>query len=355
VSQNQPQRGTKERKKKEMNIHNVIIIGGGCAGLSAAIYTGRAEWKPLIFVGSLENSGGLLSKTSMVENFPGHKEILGFDLMQNMEEQAKHCGAEIIQEEIKSVNLQSYPFRVRTESKNIFLSKSIIVATGSTPNKLKLPNEAMLWGKGISSCAVCDGALYKGKRIVVVGGGDAALTEALFLTTFSQVLLIHRRRDFRASKALQRRVLENKKITLLLDSTIIALQPSSLGKLESILVQHVPTQSIKRIPVDGLFYGLGLTPNSQLFQKQVSMDEQGYIRAGFPLVLEDSMQDSIQVSTMTSVPGVFVAGDVHDQYYRQAVTACGEGCKAALDVGKFLDVIRDIRDIRDIRLLATKE
>jgi len=307
------------------NVYNVIIIGGGCAGLSAGVYCGRAELKPLLFAGNLEDKGGLLTKTSIVENWIGNQDgILGYDLIQNMEDHAVKYGTEIINKDVMSVDTSKQPFKVTDSDKKDYYTHTLIIATGSTPNKLKLPNEDKLWGKGISSCAVCDGALYRNKKIVVVGGGDTAMEQSNFLTKFSEVILIHRRDTFRASKIMQEKVLNNPKIKIIYDTVVTELRGEE--KLTSIKCQNLKTNEESELDVDGLFYGLGLTPNSKLFKGIINMDPEGYILKNKESELE----------TATSVEGVFVAGDVSDKIYKQAIVAAGDGCKAALDVNQYL-------------------
>ena len=312
-------------------VNKVIIIGAGCAGLGAAIYCARAEMDPIIFAGNYEEKGGLLVKTSVVENYPGfHDGILGYDLVNNMEEQAKKYGATVIDSDVVNVDLSSKPFKIIDTDGNEYFSLSVIIATGSTPNKLGLYGENDLWGKGISSCAVCDGALYKNKKIVVVGGGDSAMEEALFLTKFSDVTLIHRRDKFRASSLMVKRVLEHPKITILYNSVIAALCPKTGNhSIEKVRIQNVISGEITDLYVDGLFYGLGLKPNSHLFKDQIETDEEGYIKK--------RSDHSSHFETLTSIDGVFVAGDVSDKIYRQAVVACGDGCKAALDANNYVN------------------
>lgn len=306
-------------------IYNVIIIGGGCAGLSAAIYTARAMLSPLVFADTFDKNGGLLMKTSSVENYPGFPSgINGFDLISEMSQQAINHGAKIISEEVISVDLSKKPYEIQDSNKNIYQTHSIIICTGSNPNRLGLPNEDIFWSKGISSCAVCDGALYKNKNIVVVGGGDSAMEEALFLTKFSDVILIHRRNEFRASKIMQERLLNNPKIKIIYDTIISELVGTDT--LNSIICTNLKNNEKMSISVDGLFYGLGLTPNSNLFRNQIDIDDDGYI----------IKKENANYDTMTSIEGVFVAGDVSDKKYKQAIVACGDGCKAALDVEKYL-------------------
>lgn len=328
----------------QSQIHQVVIIGAGCAGLSAAIYCARAGLKPLLFAGNLNDKGGLLVKTSIVENYPGYPDgILGYDLIQEMEKQAVNEGTEIIESDVTDVDFSktmSQYFKIWADG-TLYLAKSVIVCTGSKPNKLLLENEDNLWGHGISSCAVCDGALYRNKKIVVVGGGDSAMEEAQFLTKFSDVLLIHRKDTFRASKAMQDKVLNNPKIEVMYNTEIIRLHGSlpsatvntvqGTQKLTKITVRTTNNSSNKsyqdtEIDTDGLFYGLGLKPNSQIFAKHLVLDSMGYI-IKFPLE---------EFESQTSIPGVFVAGDVSDKIYRQAIVAAGDGCKAALDVNKYL-------------------
>jgi len=321
----------KSNESKEP-IHKVIIIGAGCAGLTAGIYAGRAGLEPIIFSGKMSDKGGLLTKTSIVENYPGFPTgILGYDLMENMESQSKNCGAKIIDREIIKVEINNNTNKIRQfiltdDNNDKYISFSVIIATGSKPNKLGLKNEDKYWAKGISSCAVCDGALYRNKNIVVVGGGESAIEEAVFLTKYSNVTLIHRRDKFRASKVMQDKVLNNNKIKIIYDTIITEINGNN--KLNSITIQNVKTNQKEEIKVDGLFYGLGLTPNTKLFKDLVKIDEDGYI-------MKDN--DNKEYNTMTSIEGIFVAGDVHDKKYRQAVIACGDGCMASLDVNNYLE------------------
>lgn len=306
--------------------HKVIIIGAGCAGLTAAIYCGRANLAPLIFAGNLEDKGGLLTKTSIVENYPGFATgILGYDLVASMEEQAIKYGTIVIDKFIVDIKIKDKIFILIDDSNTKYYTQSIIIATGSRPNKLSLDNEDNLWAKGISSCAVCDGALYKDKKIVVVGGGDSACEHAIFLTKFSEVTLIHRGKTFRASNIMQNNVKNNPKINIIFDTQVIKL--NGKDKLESILCKNIVTNVETLIDVDGLFYGLGIKPNSQLFAGIVDLDSENYI------IKKSNLHN---YETMTSVSGIFVAGDVSDKIYRQAIVACGDGCKAALDVNNYL-------------------
>jgi thioredoxin reductase (NADPH) len=298
-------------------MEDCLIIGGGCAGLTCAMYLARASLKPKIFVGSMEDRGGLLTKTSVVENYPGFPDgIEGFDLISNMEKQCEKFGATFLEEEITLLQSVDDYYLLN----DMYKTKTVVLATGSTPNRLHLPKEDFYWAKGLSSCAVCDGALYRNKKIIVVGGGDSAMEEALFLTKFSRVTLIHRRDTFRASTIMQKRVLENEKITILYNTTVTELMGEN--KLEKIKISTNNVESI--LDVDGLFYALGLKPNSQLVENLLPL-ENGYVQ----------LPKTLPFETM-ALPGLFVAGDVHDSIYRQAVVAAADGCKAALDVEKYL-------------------
>lgn len=318
--------GNDSKKEEDQDSNKVIIIGAGCAGLSAAVYCARAELKPLVFSGNLEDKGGLLVKTSVVENYPGFPEgVMGFDLVDGMEKQAVKYGAVIVDKDIKQIDFTNKPFTVTDSDNKIYKAQSVIVATGSKPNKLGLEREDEFWSKGISSCATCDGALYKGKKIVVIGGGDSSCEEGSFLTKFSDVTMVLRRDTFRASKIMQDRVLNNSKIKIIYNTEVIKLNGNKV--LESITLKNVKTKEESELQVDGLFYGLGLTPNTQLFKGVLDMDSEGYLLR----VPEDKFE------TMSSVKGVFVAGDVSDKIYRQAIVAAGDGCKAALDVNNYLN------------------
>lgn len=306
-----------------MKYCNVAIIGAGCGGLTAAIYCARADLNPIVFTDQFDKKGGMLSKTSIVENYPGYPDgIDGGQLIENMEAQAVKYGTEIIGQSIVSVEKEIIDnhnqFKLIDDAGMIYIAKSIIIATGSTPNKLGLPDENKFWGFGISSCAVCDGALYKNKRIVVVGGGDSATEEALFLTKFSNVTMIHRRDTLRASTIMQKRVFSNPKINIIYNTQVTKLIGDKF--IEAIeLTDNNGTKTI--MEVDGLFYGLGLTPNIELFKHLVETDR----------IIKKVNKN------MTSCEGIFVCGDVADETYRQAVVAAGDGCIAALDVISYLD------------------
>lgn len=301
-------------------IYNTIIIGSGPAGLTAALYAARAELAPLVIAGP--TPGGQLTITTDVENFPGFPEgIQGPELMLKLDEQAKRFGAEVVQESVVSVDFKNNPFVVKTDS-NEYQSKSVIIATGAEVKWLGLENETRLRGKGVTACATCDGFFFKGLDVVVIGGGDSAMEEATFLTKFAKsVQIIHRRDEFKASKIMLKRAQENEKISFVVNSEVIDI----LGKdsMEGVRIKDTVTGEEREIKAQGYFVAIGHTPSSKLFSEAgIEVDGMGYIvRKEF---------------TQTNIPGVFVAGDVHDHRYRQAVTSAGEGCKAALDVEKYL-------------------
>ena len=301
-------------------IYDVIIIGSGPAGLTAAIYTSRSQLRTLLVAGAMW--GGQLMLTMEVENFPGFKEgILGPDLMDNMRKQVERFNAELIFEDATAVDFSSKPFKVTVGSK-VYQGKSAIVATGASAKWLGLESESRLRGRGISVCATCDAAFFKDKKAVVVGGGDTAMEEALALSKFvREVRVIHRRDELRASKILQERVFKNPKIDIVWNSTVQEI----LGKdkVEGVRLKKVDSDEEFELACDAVFIAIGYNPNTEIFKGQVELDEKGYV------VVNDG--------TETSVEGVFAAGDVKDYRYRQAVTAAGEGCKAALDAGKYLE------------------
>lgn len=301
-------------------VYNTIIIGSGPAGLTAALYAARAELKPLVMAGL--KPGGQLVDTSEVENFPGFEDgILGPELMDKMRKQAVKFGAEIIDESAVSANFGSRPFTVKTE-KGEYLSKTVIIATGADANWLNLPNEQKLRGKGVSACATCDGFFFKGKELVVAGGGDSAMEEATFLTKFAaKVTIVHRRDEFRASKIMLKKARENPKIFFVANAQIIDV----LGEnsVEGVKIKDNSSGEEKVIAAQGLFVAIGHTPNTKIFAEMgVETDKKGYI--------------AVKNNTLTNIEGVFVAGDVSDHRYRQAVSAAGMGCMAAIDVEKYL-------------------
>jgi thioredoxin reductase (NADPH) len=305
--------------------YDIIIVGSGPAGLTAAIYTGRALLNTLVVGGKL--SGGQLMLTSSVENYPGFPDgAQGPTLMQEMRKQAERFGAKIIDEDVESVDFSRKPFQVNSAG-NVYSSKAIIIATGSSAKWLELPSEAKLRGRGVSSCATCDAYFFRNKRVVVIGGGDTAVEEALFLTKFaSEVKVIHRRDELRASKILQKRALANPKIKFVWDSVVEEI--SGDQKVEGVKVRNIKTGAVSIIPTDGVFVAIGFQPNTKIFENQIALDERGY--------------SVTRNGTETSVKGVFVAGDVHDKKYRQAVTAAGEGCRAALDALAYLEEQKEV-------------
>jgi thioredoxin reductase (NADPH) len=307
-----------------MSTRNVIIIGSGPAGLTAALYSARANLSPLVIEG-LE-AGGQLMMTTLVENWPGHRDgIMGPDLMTEMRAQAEKFGAEIIQNHVVAVDCFEFPFTVKTTDAE-YKTRSLIVATGASARLLGLPSERQLMGHGVSTCATCDGYFFRGLEIAVIGGGDSAMEEANFLTKFaSKVTLIHRRDSFRASKIMQDKVKANPKIEVRTNAVVEAITDTGKGEVTGVVVKDVNSGAVSEIPVAGVFVAIGHTPNTSLFKGQLELDAEGYI------VTHDGSK--------TNIPGVFACGDVQDHTYRQAVTAAGSGCMAALDAEHYLDGI----------------
>ena len=306
-------------------MYNVVIIGSGCAGLTAAIYAARANLKPLVIDG--HEQGGQLSLTTHVENYPGFPAgILGPELIENMRKQAQRFGAEFKAGAVSEVDLTQRPFKI-TAGKDSYETKALIVAAGASARLLGLPGERELIGHGVSTCATCDGYFFRGKAIAVVGGGDSAMEEANFLTRYaSKVYLIHRRNEFRASKIMIDRVKANEKVEFVTPFAIEEILAPK-GHVEGARVRNLQTKELRELAVDGVFVAIGHDPNSTVFKGKLEMDSNGYLLA--------------KHGSLTSVPGVFVAGDVQDHRYRQAVTAAGSGCMAALDAEKFLEEHKD--------------
>jgi thioredoxin reductase (NADPH) len=300
----------------------VVIIGSGPAGLTAALYTARANLQPLLIEGI--EAGGQLMLTTLVENFPGFRDgIMGPELMGEMRAQSEKFGAEIIQGNVTSVDVKSTPFVIKTPDAE-FAAKTLIIATGASARLLGLPTERTLMGHGVSTCATCDGYFFRGHEIAVVGGGDSAMEEAVFLTRFaSKVTLVHRRDTLRASKIMQDKARANPKIAWMLNSEVVEIRDTGKGEVTSMVVRNVATGARTEVPVTGVFVAIGHTPNTSLFRGQLEMDANGY------LITHDGAK--------TSVPGVFACGDVQDHLYRQAVTAAGTGCMAALDAERYLE------------------
>ena len=301
---------------------NVIIIGSGPAGLTAAIYAARANLRPLVIEG-LE-AGGQLMMTTLVENWPGHRNgIDGPDLMGEMRAQAERFGAEIIRSHVTSAHLGQKPVVVKTSDAE-YEARSLIIATGASARLLGLPSERTLMGHGVSTCATCDGYFFRGKPIAVVGGGDSAMEEAVFLTRFaSKVTVIHRRDTLRASKIMQDKAFANEKIVFEWNAEVEGIDDTGKGEVTALNIRNHVSGVKKSIPVEGVFVAIGHTPNTSLFKGQLEMDPNGYIIT--------------HAGSRTSVPGVFACGDVQDHVYRQAITAAGSGCMAAIDAEKYLE------------------
>jgi len=299
--------------------YEIIIIGAGPAGYTAGIYSSRARHNTLLISGILP--GGQLMNTTDVENYPGFDQgIMGPDLMLTMRKQTERMGTKIIDDEVTSVDFKNNPLKVFTAS-NTFEANSVIICTGANPRKIGLDGEQTFAGKGVSYCATCDGAFFKNQELIVVGGGDSAMEEATFLTKFASIVhIIHRRDTFRASKIMQERVLSNEKIKVHFNYTIEDIQGDQ--KFQKVILKNVKNNEKITLEASGLFVAIGHEPNSKIFENQVELDENGYV------VLKNN--------TETNIPGVFCAGDVHDHTYRQAVTAAGFGCMAAIDADKYL-------------------
>jgi thioredoxin reductase (NADPH) len=308
-----------------LSAREVIIIGSGPSGLTAAVYNARANLHPLVFEGL--QAGGQLMLTTDVENYPGFPEgIMGPDLMAKFREQAERFGAEFVTADVDSVDFSKQPFVVKVGSHE-YEARSVIISTGAQARMLGLPSEQKLLGHGVSTCATCDGFFFRGHNIAVVGGGDSALEEANFLTRFAdKVSLIHRRKELRASKIMQDRAFANPKIEFVWNSVVDDIVGDS--RVEALKVRDVETGSVTTLDVTGVFVAIGHIPNTKLFEGQLDLDENGYI-------------ETVPGTTQTSIPGVFAAGDVQDHVYRQAITAAGTGCMAALEAERYLESLGD--------------
>ena len=300
-------------------VENVIIIGSGPAGLTSAIYTSREEFSPLVISGT--NAGGQLLLTSSVENYPAFPDgILGPDLIALMRKQAEKFGARFIEGDVVSVDFKSNPLKVKTTYGN-YESKTVIVATGASAKWLGIPSESAFIGKGVSSCATCDAPFFKNKSVIVVGGGDTAMEDSLFLTKFvKSVTIVHRRNEFRASKIMQERILSNQKVSVVYNSVVEEVKGDT--KVRSVVIRNVETNNTSELQTDGVFVAIGHSPNTSFLKGQLELDSKGFI------VTAEEVK--------TDIPGVFVAGDAADKKYRQAVTAAGSGAKAALEVREYL-------------------
>jgi thioredoxin reductase (NADPH) len=316
-----------EQFEQYMSINaKVVIIGSGPAGCTAAIYAARAMLEPVMIRGI--QPGGQLTITTDVENYPGFADVIqGPWLMEQMEKQAVHVGTRIVSDHVSKVELAERPFRISCESGDVYLAETLIIASGAQARWLGLPSEQAFRGYGVSACATCDGFFYRGKSVIVVGGGNTAVEEALFLTKFaSKVTVVHRRDTFRAERILQHRLEQHPKIEVIWDSVVDGVLGSeSPLKVTGAAIRNVKTGGVTEVPADGIFIAIGHSPASELFAGQVQMKANGYIKTA-------------PFSTATSVPGVFAAGDVTDDVYRQAVTAAGMGCMAALEAERFLAV-----------------
>jgi thioredoxin reductase (NADPH) len=304
------------------NARKVVIIGSGCAGHTAAIYAARANLKPLVIEG--HEPGGQLSLTTLVENFPGFPEgIQGPQLIDNMRKQAERFGAEYQMAHLSSADLTQRPFKLQL-GHHVLYTETLIIASGASARWLGLPNEQALIGHGVSSCATCDGFFFSGKEIAVIGGGDSAMEEAIFLTRFAtKVTLIHRRDQFRASKIMLERAQKNPKIQFLLDTVVEDVNDATKKEVTGLHLRNLKTGKEFDLPVSAMFLGIGHVPNAKMFGEQLETDQDGYLKT----------HDYVR----TRVPGVYACGDVQDRRFRQAITAAGTGCMAALEVEKFLE------------------
>jgi len=303
-------------------VHNVIIIGSGPAGYTAAIYAARANLKPLLFQGL--QPGGQLTITTDVENFPGYPEgVMGPEMMDQFRTQAERFGTEIRFEQINEVDFSSRPFTLKTDF-DTFQAHSVIISTGASARLLGLEAETALMGRGVSACATCDGAFFPDKEILVVGGGDSAMEEAHYLTRFGRrVRIVHRREEFRASKIMVDRCKQNEKIEWLLNRSLVDILAGDDGKVRAAVLEDPRSGEREEVECDGIFIAIGHTPNSEVFKDKIAMDENGYV--------------VVNGGTNTSVEGVFACGDVMDHIYRQAITAAGTGCMAAIDAERWLE------------------
>ncbi len=305
-----------------METRKVIIVGTGPAGLTAAIYAARADLKPIVMEG--HEPGGQLTLTTEVENFPGFEHgVMGPELMANMKKQAARFNAEFMPVMCTDIDLSKRPFTVTASNGNKYLAETVIVSTGASAKWLGLPNEKELTGRGVSTCATCDGFFYRDKIVHIVGGGDTAMEDATFITKFAKkVYVVHRKDTLRASKPMQERAFNNPKIEFLWDSVVTEIK-SNAGGVCGIVVENLKTGEKQNRDTDGLFYAIGHTPNTSFLKGQLELDDHGFIKT--------------KNGPETNIPGVFACGDVQDSYYRQAITAAGSGCQAAIKAERFLE------------------
>ncbi len=305
------------------NTHRLIIIGSGPAGLTAGIYAARANLSPLIIEGA--KPGGQLLGTSYVENWPGEKSILGPELMMKMRDHAKHFGATFLSEEVVKTDFSKRPFTLWTDRNKELKADSIIIATGAVPNRLGCPGEDLYWGKGVTTCAVCDGAFYKDQKVLVVGGGDTAMEDASFLKKFTKDITVVQILDqLSASHAMKQRILDDPDITVLYNSTVTEIKGDG-NRVTGATILNKKTGKTTELKLDGIFIAIGLSPSTKAFEGQLELEKFGYLK--------------VFDHTKTSIPGVFAAGDVFDYRYKQAITAAGSGCMAALDAERYLNEV----------------
>lgn len=309
---------------KQPTVENVVIIGSGPAGLTAGIYAARANLNPLIIDG--DTPGGQLMGTTMVENWPGEQEILGPTLMKKMRDHAAHLGCRFLAEKITTISLSKKPFILTTSKDKTLQTRAVIIASGATPKRLGCPGEETYWGKGVTTCTVCDGAFYQDKPVIIVGGGDTAMEDALFMTKFTKkIIIVQKKKHLTASKAMQKKVLSKKSIKIIYESTVTRIEGDDEHVQKATITNLVTKEKITAL-TNAVFIAVGLTPNTGLFRGQFELTKLGHIIC--------------PEHTKTSVDGVFAAGDVADERYRQAITSAGSGCAAALDVERYLQMVR---------------
>lgn len=309
-----------------MSVENVIIIGSGPAGFTAGLYTSRAQLNPLLITGN--EIGGQVALTHEIENYPGFPEgISGGELVERFQKQAERFGTRIEYDYVSEVDFSEHPFTVRTQFGKEYKTKSVVISTGATPRKLQIPGETELTGRGVSYCGTCDGFFFRGKEVVVIGGGDSALEEGIFLTRFAtKITVIHRRDELRASKILQRRGFENEKMDFIWDSVPLSINAGENGAVGSVTLENVKTGEVTDFPTEGVFIFIGHVPNGQIFDGQMGMED-GYI------VTNKSMH--------TSIPGIYAAGEIQDNRFRQVASSVGQGTQAAMEAEKFLLELED--------------